>query len=68
MREPRYEPTEEREYIIVNDKLVDTIHLEVGKPRIRITLNRKKWRISSHMADSGSIQSILISPKTKEVK
>jgi len=64
--EPYYEVTKEREYIIINDQPVDTIHLELGQPRTRITLNKKKWIVSSHMADSGSIQSVLISPKKKK--
>jgi len=68
MREPYYQPTPEREYIIINDKPVDTIHLEVGKPRIRITLDKKKWKVSSHFADSGSIQAILIQPKNRKIK
>ena len=63
MREPYYKPTPEREYIIINDKPVKTIHLEIGKPRIRITLNKKLWKVSHGLADSGSIISVLISPK-----
>lgn len=51
----RYEPTEIRGYVIINDKRVKTIHLEIGKPRVRITLDKKKWIVSSHLADSGSI-------------
>jgi len=54
-----------RGFIIINDKPVDTIHLEIGRPRTRITLNKKKWKVVSHLADSGSVQSILISPIPK---
>jgi len=63
MRDPYYEATQEREYIIINNKPVNTIHLEVGKPRIRITLDESKWKVLSHLADSGSTQSITIIPK-----
>ena len=66
MSEPYYEATPEREYTTVCHKPIDTIHLEVGKPRIRITLDETKWKVASHLADSGSIVAILISPKKGE--
>lgn len=52
-----------REYIIINNQPVDTIHLELGKPRVRITLDESKWIVKDGLADSGSIHSILISPR-----
>ena len=57
-----------RDYIIINNQKVDTIHLEVSKPRIRITLDEEKWKVSSHIADSGSITAILISPMEEAKK
>ena len=63
MRDPHYEAQQEKEYIIINNQPVNTIHLEVGKPRIRITLDESKWKVLSHLADSGSIHSITIIPK-----
>jgi len=57
-----------KDYVIISDKPVETIHLELGQPCVRITLNAKKWEVRHHLADSGSILAILISPKKKEVK
>jgi len=52
-----------KDYLIISHKPGKTIHIELGKPRTRITLDKTKWKVLSHLANSGSIQAILISPK-----
>ncbi len=51
------------DYVIINNKPVETIHLELGQPRTRITLDEARWKVTSHFADSGSILAILIAPR-----
>jgi len=59
----RYKAQQEQGYLIINNKPVETIHVDFSGPRVRVTLDEKKWNVSLTLADSGSVISLWIKPK-----
>ena len=55
-----------RDYLVINNQPVESIHVTYKLPRVHVTLDEAKWDVSLQLADSGSVVSVLITPKKKD--